>query len=281
MAEREEWFEYFEDTFKNEYLYIYNIGYYDYRGRVHSPKTERVFKRSTVHFVTGGKGYFVRGGRTYQLGAGDVFSVPAYETVAFYPDAEDPWRYYWFNLSGTGVKDLIERIGITEQSPYLHYGNIGMVKASLDELIDSDFNHGEFYYRALSTLFYLVSLFVKEKEAEDAPVDANVVGAAKKIILENYNNENFSVSTIHDELYVSDTYLRRIFKRETGMTLNAFLIKRRLSKAADLLRNNDYTVRELCYAVGYSDEVHFIRAFKKRYGVPPKQFRKLVLAKKV
>ena len=280
MQDREEWFEYFEDTYKTDYLYIYNIGYYDYRRRKHSPKTERISKRTSIHFVVGGKGYFVRDGKTYALGAGDVFSVPAYENIAFYPDEEDPWRYYWYSFIGTGARELVESIGIHKQTPYFYYDKMDLVETHLDALLDSDFNHGEFYFRALSTLFYLISLFIKEKESAES-VATSLVGAAKKMILENFNNENFSVSMIHEELYVSDTYLRKIFKRETGMTLHAFLINRRLSKAADMLHNGEYAISELCYAVGYSDSVHFIRAFKKKYGVPPKQFRKLALARRV
>lgn len=280
MQDREEWFEYFEDTYKTDYLYIYNIGYYDYRRRLPSPTTERVYNRTSLHFIVAGKGYFERDGKTYHLGAGDIFSVPAYEGVRFYPDEEDPWRYYWFSLIGTGAREIVESIGIHKQNPFFHYDKMDLVEARLDELLDSEFNHGEFYFRALSTMFYLISLFVKEKERENT-VATSLVGAAKKIILENFNNENFSVSTIHEELYVSDTYLRKIFKRETGMTMHAFLVNRRLSKAADMLRNNDYAICDLCYAVGYSDEVHFIRAFKKKYGVPPKQFRKLAVAKRI
>ena len=280
MLGREEWFEYFEDTYKNDYLYIYNIGYFDYTRRKHSPKNLRSFTRTSLHFVAGGKGCFVRDGKTYEMHAGDLFSVPAYEEVAFYPDADDPWRYYWFSFIGTGARDIIESIGITKQSPTLHYDNFGIIEARFDELLDSEFNHGEFYFRALSTLFTLISMIIKDKERTASPT-TSTVGTAKKIILENFNNENFSVSTIHEALYVSDTYLRRLFKRETGMTMQAFLTNRRLSKAADMLRNNDYTISELCYAVGYGDEAHFIRAFKKKYGVTPKQFRKLALSKRV
>ncbi len=280
MQNRSEWFEYFEDTYQNDYLYIYNIGYYDYRWRKHSPHNPRVFNRTSIHIITGGKGYFIRDGKSYELSVGDVFSVPAYEEIAFYPDENDPWRYYWFSFLGTGARDLTESVGITKQNPYIHYENIAVVENCLNDLLDSEFNHGEFYFRALSTLFHLISLFVKEKESGSA-VATTLVGSAKKIILDNFNNENFSVSTIHEELYVSDTYLRKIFKRETGMTMQAFLMNRRLSKAADMLRNNDYAICDLCYAVGYSDEVHFIRAFKKKYGVPPKQFRKLAVAKRV
>ena len=280
MQAREEWFEYFEDTYKNDYLYIYNIGYYDYRIRKHSSRIARQFPRTSLHFVVGGKGHFIRGSKTYTLGAGDVFSVPAYEEVYFYPDEEDPWRYYWFSMIGTGARDVVESVGITKQTPYFHYDKIPFVEECLDGLLDSEFNHGEFYFRALSTLFHIISLFVKEKETQNT-VATSLVGAAKKIILENFNNENFTVSTIHEQLYVSDTHLRKVFKRETGTTLQAFLINRRLSKAADMLRNQDYAVCDLCYAVGYSDEIHFIRAFKKKYGVPPKQFRKLSLMRKV
>lgn len=280
MKERTEWFEYFEDTYKNDYLYIYNIGYYDYRYRKHSPHETRVFNRTSIHIVTGGRGYFIRDGKTYELSTGDVFSVPAYEEIAFFPDEKDPWRYYWYSFLGTGARDLVESIGIVKQKPYIHYENITIVENHLNDLLSSEFNHGEFYFRALSTLFHLISLFVKEQESENT-VATTLVGSAKKIILDNFNNENFSVSTIHEQLYVSDTYLRKVFKRETGMTMQAFLVKRRLSKAADLLRNNDYSVGDLCYIVGYRDEIHFIREFKKRYGVPPKQFRKLALSKKV
>ena len=280
MQGREEWFEYFEDAYKNEHLCIYNIGYFDYSRRKLSPKKPRTFSRTSLHFVAGGKGYFVRDGKTYSLGAGDVFSVPAYEEVCFYPDEKDPWRYYWFSFIGTSARDIVESIGITRQEPYLHFDNFDMLESKLDELLDSDFNHGEFYFRAFSTLFQIMAMIIKGRETKPS-VTTTLVGAAKKIILENYNNENFSVSNIHEELYVSDTYLRKLFKRETGMTMQAFLTNRRLSKAADMLRNNEYAICELCYAVGYGEESHFIRAFKKKYGVSPKQFRKLVLSRRV
>ena len=280
MQGRKEWFEYFEDTYKNDYLYIYNIGYFDYSRRMQSPKKLRTFSRYSLHFVVGGKGYFIRDGKTYTLTAGDIFSVPAYEEVSFYPDEENPWRYYWFSFIGTGARDILESLGITKQSPYLHYDKIDSLEEKLDALLDSDFNHGEFYFRALSTLFHLMSMIIKDRETKPSAT-TTLVGAAKKIILENYNNANFSVSAIHEQLYVSDTYLRKLFKRETGMTMQAFLTNRRLSKAADMLRNNDHSIPDLCDAVGYGDESHFIRAFKKKYGVSPKQFRKLALSKRV
>ena len=42
---------------------------------------------------------------------------------------------------------------------FFHYDKMDLVEARLDELLDSEFNHGEFYFRALSTMFYLISLY--------------------------------------------------------------------------------------------------------------------------
>lgn len=281
MANRKEWFAYFEDIFKNEYLYIYNIGYYDYRIRRSAEgKEAKIFPHATLHFVTQGKGHLILDGKHYTPRAGDVFSLPEGKSVAFYPDEEDPWCYYWFNLVGDGIGELRRRVGLSESCPVISTEHMPKIQKQMDDLLDSEFNYGGFYFRALSTLYAIVSLFVRETDRPAAAVPS-LVGQAKEIILSSYRREDFSVSEIHTKLHVSEPYLRRVFKKETGRTLQEFLINRRLSKAADLLRANDYSIRELCYLVGYTDDVYFVRQFKKKYGVPPKRYRRFAVAKEI
>lgn len=280
---RQEWFKYFEDIYANSHLYIYNIGYFDYRIRKSAEgKTENIFSNRTLHFVVGGKGTLVLGGKAHSVKAGDVFSMPSNEPFAFYPDEQDPWRYYWFNLAGNGVADLCRQMGIDKEHPIIQCDRMDEICLRFDELLDSEFNYGEFYYRALATLYNIVSYFVKEA---DAPAErlhsSTIVGQAKEIILRNYSQESFSVSQIHKMVHVSEPYLRRVFKRETGKTLSAFLINCRLSKAASYLCAGDYTVSELCYLTGYKDNVYFVREFKKKHGVPPQKYRRLFLMKKL
>ena len=283
MNTRAEWFHYFEDIYKNDYLYIYNIGYFDYRiRRAAEGKEQRIHKNATFHFVTGGKGTFVYDGKTYHVKAGDVFSMPSGVPFAFYPDEEDPWQYYWFNVAGIGASELLSRIGIHAGQPVISTDKMPFIQKKMDELLDSDVNYGEFYYRALSTLYYIISFFVEEGEIPSGTYFTDTfVGRAKEMILQNYKNEKFSVSEIHTALHISEPYLRKIFKRTTGMTLSGFLIHTRLSKSAMLLRSHDYSIRELCDRTGYSDEVYFVREFKKHFGVPPKKYRKLLLAKEI
>lgn len=277
--EREEWFQYFEDMYRNDYLYILNIGYFDYRKRLSTEgKKEQLISASTFHFIAGGKGYFVYNGKTYHLKAGDIFCFPFKEPFAFYPDEGDPWRYYWFRVTGNGVKELQERIGIDKTHPWLHTEKMNEIKEIFDKLLDGEFNYGEFYYRTLSTLYHIISLLVKNEKSTE---NLSIVSKAKKLILSNYTDINFNVASVHKSIHVSEPYLRKLFKRETGDTLSSFLINCRLFRASMLLRYQDYPIRELCYMVGYKDDVYFIREFKKKFGVTPKKYRQLAIKKEV
>lgn len=63
------------------------------------------------------------------------------------------------------------------------------------------------------------------------------------------------------------------FKRNKKMTFSQFLTNYRLSTACELLRDTEKQISEICYAVGFNDLPHFTRVFRKKYGIPPSQFR--------
>ena len=64
------------------------------------------------------------------------------------------------------------------------------------------------------------------------------------------------------------------FKRKRGMTFTQFVIQYRLNTAATMLRESNRQVSEICYAVGFNDLPHFVRAFTKAYGFSPTAYRK-------
>ena len=64
----------------------------------------------------------------------------------------------------------------------------------------------------------------------------------------------------------------RDFKRQFGISPKKWLIEKRLTKASDILRNENKSVTETAFDVGYENISHFIKAFQKKYGISPKQF---------
>lgn len=70
------------------------------------------------------------------------------------------------------------------------------------------------------------------------------------------------------------SYFGAVFKELMGKTTQEFLLSYRMAKAAELLRQPQYTVGDIGNAVGYRNPLHFSRAFKNLYGVSPRAWRK-------
>jgi YesN/AraC family two-component response regulator len=72
---------------------------------------------------------------------------------------------------------------------------------------------------------------------------------------------------------LSPSRLRYLFKKETGVAPGHYLRTFRLEQAKELLENTFLSVKEIIRRVGANDQSHFIREFKKAYGLTPAQYR--------
>lgn len=87
---------------------------------------------------------------------------------------------------------------------------------------------------------------------------------------------DLSISDISRELYINQTYLRKMFKEEMGMTLWEFLTKYRMHMAKQLILNTEHNLTRIAEMVGYNDVSYFGKCFKKYYHVSPKQMTKQI-----
>ena len=69
------------------------------------------------------------------------------------------------------------------------------------------------------------------------------------------------------------TYFGKIFKDSIGKTPQEFLLSFRMAKAAELLKLTSLSIGDIGNAVGYQNALHFSRAFKNIYGIPPREWR--------
>ena len=78
-------------------------------------------------------------------------------------------------------------------------------------------------------------------------------------------------------VHLSVTKLTRGFSSFYGMPIHQYIIEQRLTQAAQLLLEGDWNVSEIAAIVGYGKPSNFAAAFKKRYGVAPKNYRESYL----
>ena len=91
--------------------------------------------------------------------------------------------------------------------------------------------------------------------------------------MEKGYKEDISLDRIAKNMYVSPVYISKIFKEETGDSPINYLIKIRLAKAEEMLKESTLSIKAIAQNVGYSDAYHFSKLFKKYYGISPSQVK--------
>lgn len=90
-----------------------------------------------------------------------------------------------------------------------------------------------------------------------------------------YINQNIgseiTISNLANNFFLSESYICRIFKTTTGMTINKYITARRISIAKSLLAEG-MSVNEACEKCGYNDYSNFVKSFTKSVGISPKKY---------
>jgi len=96
----------------------------------------------------------------------------------------------------------------------------------------------------------------------------NVIGA-----LENDFSRDWKLDDLLSIAHMSRSNLMRVFRKATGQTPIEYLVRLRIQRAMDMLRNTDLTVTEIALEVGFNDSNYFTRQFRRILGESPRSFR--------
>ncbi len=104
-----------------------------------------------------------------------------------------------------------------------------------------------------------------------------VIERLKDAILHNFPDASYDLNArFAQEHKYNENYLKKLFKKEVGVSPQQYLINVRLSHAVKLLSEHNQeeplSVSHISYACGYDDPLYFSRSFKTRYGSSPKAF---------
>lgn len=97
----------------------------------------------------------------------------------------------------------------------------------------------------------------------------------KRWISAHYN-QHADLNTLAGMVYLTPSYLSKLFKQETGLTLTDYMIEIRIRKAKQLLKNApDLKIHEIGTEVGYPDPAYFNKLFKRIVGVTPNEYKRI------
>ncbi len=104
------------------------------------------------------------------------------------------------------------------------------------------------------------------------------VSNAVVFIRQNLFNK-LSVAAVAENEQLEKHYFSSLFKKETGSTPSAFILKEKLLRSRELLQDRGKSVTEIASSLCFSNPSHFCRAFREQYGMTPLRYREEYFAK--
>ena len=218
-----------------------------------------------VYILDGSCRYVFSDGKEFTARKDDVFYLPYKSSYTMYLGAED-YRFIYcdFKFADTDASPALFPHEKTESTDALFKKLLNLYKA----------NRWKNYIECMSVLYGIyASLCHSRSHALHKSGTEALANRAKERIEESFNDPLFSLSSLSDEIKVSEVYLRRLFKDSFGMSPVKYLTSARLNNARELMNFPFLSLDECARKSGFATVQYFGRVFKKQFGISPGRYR--------
>lgn len=233
--------------------------------------------RHILCVVLAGKGRLTLGQQKYDLKKEEIFVL--------YPETRaklkgEALRLAWIHFAGCCAGSYLSYAGFSPERPVQHsYIPCETYLSQIEDMLQLP-GFG-LHQRLLQTsaLYNLFSTLVDAQRVEgragvaryDYPREV-YVQTLKEHIEQQY--PYVQISGLAKYLGINRSYLTVIFKKETGISPQKYLMNFRMEKAAELLLSSDAPLKEIARRTGYADPFTFSKTFKSQFGISPSVYRK-------
>lgn len=234
------------------------------------------------HYILSGRGTLMSdnsGGQTvsYPLKAGDGFMIFPHQINTYVASHTEPWEYVWLEFDGLKAQEIVSLSGFTLDTPLYRPSRREFTKLMAEEMLYIANNAKMPPFHLIGHLYLFADLLIRSCRLISAASTGRLkdfyIQEALSFIEQNFQRD-ISVEDIAAFCNLNRSYFGKLFKSVLGRSPQEFLMTYRMSKAAQLLKLTRLSVGDIAQAVGYANQLHFSRAFKNIYGVPPREWRR-------
>lgn len=212
----------------------------------------------------------------YHIKSGQGFMIFPHQICTYVADSQLPWEYTWLEFDGLKVKELLEAAGFSLNSPVFRPRHKDLALQMSEEMLYIVRNSKESSFHQIGHLYLFLDYLSRSNNSvlmgQGSRMRDFYIREALTFIEQNFQND-ISVEDIAAFCGLNRSYFGKIFRDTVGKSPQEFLISYRMSKAGELLKLTSLSVADVGNAVGYPNQLHFSRAFKKTYGVSPRTWR--------
>lgn len=277
-------------------LYVTSVGYSKiepndhYPNQVHPQSHHLTWNRGRilndfyVVFISKGKGLYASAlTQPFELNAGTCFFLYPGVLHRYKPNPKIGWEEYWVGFNGYYVEQLMNNGFFNRQDPFIYLGLNKDILILFRDLINAVQASLTGYPQQIAgmtlQILGLINNIAEHHEYNDDPV-GKLISKAKFIIQESFE-DNLDMEKLTRELPMGYSAFRKTFKRITGESPNQYHLNLRLERAKNLLATTVLNISEIADQTGFESVFYFSKLFKKKNGISPNAFRKMIPSQEI
>ena len=221
---------------------------------------------------------------------GNLFLITPKDTYSF--DIVSPTKFFFLSFNNSYIRnapdiDWVQRMEFILNNASHRPGCIlknridkPLIASLVENIVQEQSNQQLYYSKIIETIVHTIILVVARNIALKLPKNIKETTGEAVLDILHYIQENIfdssslKVERISHHMGISESYLGKYFKKQTGETLQQYIINYKLRLVETRLLHSDMRINEIVFELNFTDESHLNRLFKKYKGVNPSEFRR-------
>lgn len=239
----------------------------------------RVLNEYQLLYITEGEGIFNSAhAKDIPLKAGDLFLLFPGEWHTYHPTGKNGWKSYWIGFKGKNVDDRVKAGFLSVDKPIYHVGFSADIIRLYEEAYKRAQEEAPYSQQILAGIVnHLVGLMYaleRSMELSKNHTRVDMINLARLRIRESLEAD-LTIQQIAEDLGVSYSNFRKLFKEFTGISPALYQQDLRLQRAKELLATTTLSIKEIAYRLRFESPDYFSSKFKIKTGKKPSEFRNM------
>ena len=202
--------------------------------------------------------------------SGDVVLFPPKYRYRYEYDAREPLEYFFVHFTGSYAEKLLRDCGFSPLPYAAHTAADHRICEAFHKLFEHTQKQDFLQKQRLACALEEILLTVAKSTREAA---GRSLESSLRMIHNGYHTE-LNIPALAKAENLSHSRYIEVFRKQTGLSPTAYVIRLRMQVACDLLESTDLSVAQIARMVSYDDPHFFSKLFKKHVGISPTQYRK-------
>ena len=201
------------------------------------------------------------------------------EWHSYHPNPRTGWKSHWIGFKGKNMDDRVTAGFLTPEKPIYHVGYSFVLESlyqrALDEATKENAYSQQLMAGIVNHLIGMMYSLERNIELNKNQIHVDMINRARLRIRESLESD-LTIQKIAEDLGVSYSNFRKLFKEYTGLSPATYQQDLRLLRAKELLSTTDLTIKEIAYRLNFESPDYFSAKFKAKMGCKPSEARSQV-----